>query len=373
LFVTTNECHTKANEHTMNRNLYLFFVLLLSSFYVGCQTKRHDETTATEAEKPSIATLSKNTFTLGDTLQIQLSEPITEAVVSLGTNPLRIIQQTDSTLTIRATSLKTGLHPLIVAGKLRNKTLTSDTISVELWSDFRPVALTYSVLKQFPHQADSFTQGLEFYQGNLYESTGLNGQSKLMQVDLATGAIEKSVPLASQYFGEGITIFRDKIYQLTWTSGVCFRYTMDFSLDKTFTYHTQGWGLTHTDSTLILSDGTNRLFFLTPDFRRTGELAVYDNFGPVMNLNELEYVNGYVFANVWQTNRIVQIDVTTGKVVGELSMEAILPKTIDTKANVLNGIAYRADENAFYVTGKNWPTLFKIQLKNQPKQTVALR
>lgn len=357
----------------MKRNLYFCIVLLLSTCFLGCQTKRNDETTSTEATQPSVATLSKNTFTLGDTLQIQLNQPLTEARVTLGANPVPIIQQTDSALTIRATSRKTGLQPLLVAGKLRNQSIIADTLSVELWSDFRPVSLSYSVLKQFPHEASSFTQGLEFYQGNLYESTGLNGQSKLMLVDLATGAIKKSVSLASQYFGEGITIFRDKIYQLTWTSGVCFRYNMDFSLDKTFTYHTQGWGLTHTDSTLILSDGTNRLFFLTPDFRRKGELSVYDNLGPVMNLNELEYVNGYVFANVWQTNRIVQIDLTTGKVVGELSMEAILPRTIDTKANVLNGIAYRADEHAFYVTGKNWPTLFKIQLKSQPKQVVALR
>ncbi|WP_461094870.1 glutaminyl-peptide cyclotransferase [Spirosoma gilvum] len=357
----------------MNRNLYSFFLLGLSVLYISCQPKRNTETAQTDEAKPAVATLSKSTYTLGDTIVIQLSKPLAEASVTLRATSTPIIQRSDSSLTIRAKSIKTGLHSLIISGKLADQSVISDTLNIELWSDFRPVALRYSVLKQYPHQSESFTQGLEFYRGNLYESTGLNGQSKLMLVDLATGAIKKSVSLDSQYFGEGITIFRDKIYQLTWTSGVCFRYNLDFTLDKTFTYHTQGWGLTHTDSTLILSDGTNRLFFLTPDFQRKGELAVYDNLGPVMNLNELEYVNGYVFANVWQTNRIVQIDVSTGKVVGELSMDAILPKNVDTKANVLNGIAYQADENALYVTGKNWPTLFKIQLKNLPNRIVALR
>ncbi|MVM37095.1 hypothetical protein GO730_04480 [Spirosoma sp. HMF3257] len=155
--------------------------------------------------------------------------------------------------------------------------------------------------------------------------------------------------------------------------GVCFRYTLDFVLDKTYSYPTQGWGLTHTDSMLIQSDGSNKLYFLTPDFQRKGELVVYDNMGPVMNLNELEYVNGYIYANIWQTNRIIQIDSKSGKVVGDLDMTGILPTNIDTKANVLNGIAFQPTENAFYITGKNWPTLTKIQLKNKDKKLVASR
>ncbi|MVM30050.1 glutamine cyclotransferase [Spirosoma sp. HMF4905] len=349
------------------------FIILLSVSVLTCKQNNEKTKTPVDDVKQPIASLSKTTYTLGDTIAIQLSQPLSEATVSLDDIGTPIIQKSANALSIHTGSEKLGLHQLVVRGKTANKTVSSDTLSVEFWSDVNPRSVSYTVLKTLPHQASSFTQGLEFHNGVLYESTGLNGQSKLMQIDLPTGSILKSVPLANQYFGEGITIFNDRIYQLTWTSGVCFRYTMDFALEKTFSYPTQGWGLTHTDSVLIQSDGSNKLYFLSPDFQRKGELFVYDNMGPVMNLNELEYVNGYVYANIWQTNRIVQIDIKSGKVVGNLNMEGILPTNIDTKVNVLNGIAFQPTENAFYVTGKNWPTLTKIQLKSKEKKLVASR
>ncbi|GAB3956494.1 hypothetical protein GCM10028805_46530 [Spirosoma harenae] len=359
----------------MGMHIKVYFIGLALVFGLLNQACKPGKKPPTEAEEPKvpIASLAKSTYTAGDTISVNLREPLSQVTVRLDTVLIPVYKQTNSLLTIHLKSRKTGLHRLIIQGQKADKTTESDTLGIELWSDFRPIPLRYSVLKSFPHQSSSFTQGLEFHNGILYESTGLNGESKLMQVDLATGSIVKSVSLAAQYFGEGMTILNNKIYQLTWTSGVCFQYNMNFTLEKTFAYPTQGWGLTHTDSTLIMSDGSNRLYFLTPDFKRKGELAIYDNMGPVMNLNELEYVNGYVYANVWQTNRIVQIDISSGKVVGELSMESILPGSIDTKTNVLNGIAYQPKENAFYVTGKNWPTLFKIQLVNKPKKLVARR
>jgi glutamine cyclotransferase len=198
-----------------------------------------------------------------------------------------------------------------------------------------------------------------------------------MKIDLLTGSMLQSISLPAPYFGEGITIVNNHIYQLTWTSGQCFQYSMDMTLKKTHAYHTQGWGLTHQDSTLIVSDGSNRLFFYTPSFQKTGELMVYDNQGPVMNLNELEYIDGYVLANVWQTNRIVQIDLKSGKVIGELMIDPSLQPGVDSKENVLNGIAHRASESALYITGKNWPTLYKIKVKGlfkpEGKPVIALR
>ncbi|QMW05223.1 glutaminyl-peptide cyclotransferase [Spirosoma foliorum] len=347
------------------------FIALLGLSVLTCKQKK-EQTTTTEDTKQPIASLTKSTYTLGDTITIQLSQPLSEATVSLDDVGSPLVQKSATSLSIHTGAEKIGLHQLVVRGKTANNTVNADTLSVEFWSDINPRSITYTVLKTLPHQSSSFTQGLEFYKGTLYESTGLNSQSKLMQIDLATGSTIKSVSLDSQYFGEGITILNDRIYQLTWTSGVCFQYTMDFKLAKTFAYPTQGWGLTHTDSVLIQSDGSNKLYFLSPDFQRKGELVVYDNMGPVMNLNELEYVNGYVYANVWQTNRIVQIDIKTGKVVGNLNMEGIRPTNID-KENVLNGIAFQPTENAFYVTGKNWPTLTKIQLKSKDKKLVASR
>ncbi|MFD2573619.1 glutaminyl-peptide cyclotransferase [Spirosoma soli] len=356
---------------------YLVSVCFLTLVSVSCQ-KSKDATSVSENQaRPQIAILSKTTYNLGDTIPLQLSEPLTQVRVQIDSVSALVLRQTADSLAVSTSSAKQiGLHQLIVQGVRTNNAPYSDTLGIELWSDVSPAQLDYSVVKTYPHQASSFTQGLEFYKGALYESTGLNGQSKLMQVDLPTGAIIKSVPLGEQYFGEGITIVNDKIYQLTWTSNTCFQYTMDFVLAKTFSYPTQGWGLTHRDSTLILSDGSNRLYYYTPDFRRIGEVVVYDDKGPIMNLNELEYIDGYVFANIWQTNRIVQIDLASGKVVGNLNMERILPTSIDTKTNVLNGIAYQPQEKALYVTGKNWPTLSKIKLKQplkKPETLVASR
>ncbi|MBU1820928.1 MAG: glutaminyl-peptide cyclotransferase, partial [Bacteroidetes bacterium] len=170
---------------------------------------------------------------------------------------------------------------------------------------------------------------------------------------------------------EGITMLGSRIYPVTWTTQECFRYTLDFELDRTFRYPTEGWGLTHQDTTLILSDGSNRLYFYTPDFKRTGEIAVYDNRGAVMKLNELEYVDGHVLANVWETSRIVQIDLRSGKVTGELSLSQLVPNYKDPKTNVLNGIAYNQRENALYVTGKNWPALFKLRVRGLLKKKGA--
>ena len=306
----------------------------------------------------------KPVYTLQDSVLIHLSQPLTQVTVRWDGNAISITQRGPDTVSVKATLPKTGLHQVIVSGVMTNKQPISDTLSVELWSDMVPADIHYAVLKTYPHEVNSFTQGLEFYQGNLYEGTGLNGQSKLMTVDLQTGRPLKSVALPEQYFGEGITIVNSKIYQLTWISGLCFQYSMNLSLEKTYTYVTQGWGLTHRDTTLILSDGSNKLYFYTPDFQKKAELSVYDNTGPITNLNELEYINGYVFANIWQTNRIAQIDLASGKVVGYLNMDDIVPPGIDSKENVLNGIAHQAGENALYITGKNWPTLFKIQLSS---------
>ncbi|RYF69569.1 MAG: glutamine cyclotransferase [Cytophagaceae bacterium] len=340
---------------------------LFSLLLFGCQEKKQAETTPTIEGIPAVVRLSKTGYQPGDSVTIQLGQALDHLSVFWdGAVVLTKLMAKDS-VRIAATGKMVGRHQLVVRGVLANNQQSIDTLSVDLWSDIKPQKLTYSVLQTYPHQTSSFTQGLEFDQGTLYEGTGLNGQSKLMKVDFKTGVIQQSVSLPEQHFGEGITVVGNHIYQLTWTSGQCFRYTKELVQDNSFTYHTQGWGLTHRDTTLIMSDGSNRLIFYTPALQRTGELAVYDDKGPVVNLNELEYINGYVLANVWQTNRIVQIDLATGKIVGELVMDAILPTGINTKENVLNGIAYRPEEGALYVTGKNWPSLFKLKVNGLQK------
>ena len=344
-------------------SLFLAF-LLLSLIIAACQNTGTNQETATAPSPSAVAALAKSAYSLGDSVVITLSKPLSQVTATWDGKPVAIAQVTAGQVSLSSAAKSVGLHQLVISGTTADKERTADTMTVDLWSDIKPQPLAYSVLQTYPHQTSSFTQGLEFYEGELYESTGQNGQSRLMKIKLQTGAILQSVLLPDQYFGEGITIVNDRIYQLTWTSGRCFRYSMNLTLEKVLTYHTQGWGLTHRNSTLIVSDGSNRLSFYTPDFQKTGELVVYDDKGPVRNLNELEYIDGIILANVWQTNRIVRIDAVSGKVTGDLLIDAPTLVPIDTKENVLNGIAYQPTENALYITGKNWPFLFRIQVKD---------
>jgi glutamine cyclotransferase len=231
-------------------------------------------------------------------------------------------------------------------------------------SDGIPV-YSYNITNTYPHDPDAFTEGLVFEEGFLYEGTGLEEQSTLRRVELETGAILQIYELPGQFFGEGITIYGDKIIQLTWQSHVGFVYDKDsFELLEQFDYPTEGWGITHNGTHLIMSDGTSTLHFLDPlTFEETGQISVFTNNGPVDRLNELEYVQGEIYANVWQTDRIARIDPETGQVVGWIDLEGLLTAEDRTEpVDVLNGIAYDGETDRLFVTGKLWPKLFEIDL-----------
>lgn len=228
-----------------------------------------------------------------------------------------------------------------------------------------PYHYTYRVVNSFPHDTEAFTQGLVFENGTLFEGTGLYGRSTLREVELETGVVLRSLSLASQYFGEGITIYQDRVIQLTWRSNTGFVYDKDsFQLLQTFRYPTEGWGITHDGVRLIVSDGTSTLYFWDPvTFEEIGRIEVHDQDGPVSRLNELEYVRGEVFANVWQTDRIARINPQTGRVTGWINLEGLLDSEEGVaSAGVLNGIAYDAENNRLFVTGKRWPKLLEISL-----------
>jgi glutamine cyclotransferase len=193
----------------------------------------------------------------------------------------------------------------------------------------------------------------------------LYGESSLRKVDLKTGRVLQEYRLPSEYFGEGITIFKDTIIQLTWLSNTGFVYDKtSFEVLREFTYVTEGWGVTHDGKRLIMSDGTSTLYFLDANtLAVTGHVQVYDNNVPVTNLNELEYIRGQVYANVWQTDRIAMIDLGSGRVTGWIDLSGILrPQTDGRRADVLNGIAYDITNDRLFVTGKLWPSLFEIKL-----------
>jgi glutamine cyclotransferase len=226
-----------------------------------------------------------------------------------------------------------------------------------------PLSYTYEVVNVFPHDQNAFTQGLVIEEGVLYEGTGLYGNSTLRRVDLETGNVLQMYALPDEFFGEGITVFGDRIIQLTWQHQKGFVYDKNsFDLLQEFSYPTEGWGITNDGSQLIMSDGTANLYFLDPvTFEKTGQVEVHDN-ETVTNLNELEYINGEVYANIWFTNKIAIINPHTGQVRGWIDLTGIYNQENGDPNSVLNGIAYDAEGDRLFVTGKMWSQLFEIEL-----------
>jgi glutaminyl-peptide cyclotransferase len=223
----------------------------------------------------------------------------------------------------------------------------------------------YEVVRTYPHDPKAFTQGLEFADGVLYEGTGMNGASGIRKVRLETGEVLQVQKLEERYFGEGITLFGDSIIQLTWKAETGFVYDRTtFERRRSFNYTGEGWGLTHDDTRLIMSNGSSSLRFLDPKtFKEVGRLHVTDRGRPVAQLNELEIVKGEIYANVWQTDRIARISPKTGEVVGWIDMRGLLTPSESTGVDVLNGIAYDAKGDRLFVTGKWWPKVFEVRVR----------
>lgn len=226
--------------------------------------------------------------------------------------------------------------------------------------------LSYDVVGAYPHDPAAFLQGLVWYDGGFYESTGLEGRSTLRRVDFPSGNVVKSFPLAPDLFGEGLTLVSNRLIQLTWTSHRGFVYDREtFRLLREFHYDTEGWGITWDGKYLIMSDGSPVLTYLDPEtFEPVRKLAVTMNGQPVANLNELEFIEGEIWANVWQSDVIVCIDPTTGQVASFLDLTGLLPASARTGTeDVLNGIAFDPQTKRIFVSGKCWPKLFEIRIR----------
>ena len=228
-----------------------------------------------------------------------------------------------------------------------------------------PPNYTYRVIQTYPHDPTAFTQGLVFHQGALYEGTGLVGESTLREVELESGTVLQRLSLPPEQWGEGIAIYGERILQLTLSSGTGYVYDLSsFRQLATFSYSGEGWGLTHDGRRLIMSDGTATLRFLDPEsLQELGRIAVTAGGQPVGGLNELEFVEGEFFANLWPTDRVARISPETGQVVGWIDFAGLLPaEDRGPRVDVLNGIAYDPERGRLFVTGKRWPTLFEIEL-----------
>ena len=311
---------------------------------------------------------------LNESITVKLIEKNAKSVdeIKFYVNGKEIVSQSN-TVSINTANLGLGKHAIVALAFFDGKTKKENGF-IEVFANSKPVIYTYKIINEYPHDAKAYTQGLEYYDGFLYETTGRKGQSTLRKVAIKTGEVLQQINLDKKYFGEGMTIVNKKIIWLTWKNRKGFVYDLEtFKQEKEFAYtkSKEGWGLTHSETELIKSDGSNKIWFLDPEtLKEKRAIQVYTNDRSVNYLNELELINGKIYANKYQKNTIAIIDAKTGIVegLGDLrGLEKEMAKTQKLVADdeVLNGIAYDAENNRLFVTGKHWSKLFEIELVKQ--------
>ncbi len=357
------------NKDRMKRNIFpivVIFCLLVSFFSCSNKSnKRPRKPVSTINIKPA-----KQQYAFGDEVTVKVKTRLRDGEIKTVKvyYENELLQESDKLeFEINGVRLSNvGNTSFRVDAEKTDGLKNTRTKTLNVLSDIAPKQLTYQVIEKYPHLKTSYTQGLEYYNGYLYEGTGENEHSKLLKVDIKTGKPLLSFDMEDKYFGEGITILNDKIYQLTYRAKKGFVYDLEtFAVIDSFTYKSeQGWGLTNDGTNLIMSDGTNVLTWLNPnDFSIVKKVQVANNRGNMNVLNELEYINGIIYANIYTTNYIVKIDATNGKVLEEINMEGLIDMyhRESDRIDVLNGIAYDAENDRMFVTGKLWPMLFEVK------------
>jgi glutamine cyclotransferase len=361
-------------------------LLFLSLAFIILSCSRQKDTGA----KNTPVQTKKSAFQQLDESRAMVRPDVNERVIVLGQSVLFTITPKSGDFPIDSLVLKVNAHVAKSLGEFKKEItwdssddgLGNNQVSIhifypdkgyevkrfqyEVWSDVKPRKIQYTVKKIYKHDPKAYTQGLVYENGYLYEGTGQWGASGLRKYDLSKEEVIQSLSLPRTIFGEGICIFEDKIIQLTWRSSKGFVYKKEnFQQIKEFSYFTEGWGITYNGKNLIMSDGSHQLYFLDPEyFTEVGRVEVYDHEGPVDSLNELEYIQEKVFANVYGQEYIVVIDPGTGKVTGKLDLDEIVDeKYRGDFDHVLNGIAYHTNNNTLLVTGKLWPKLYEIDLQ----------
>lgn len=336
-----------------------FILLSLSLFFINCGDKN-----SSKQSSLSIKTSAKSLM-LGDTLKLFINNPkkldISDISYELNGNQI----ENNSVLK------NVSLGDKVITAKVKiGEEVETITKSITVYNNIIPEYYTYEVVNTYPHDITSYTQGLEFHNGELYESTGQRKESKLRKVNFETGEVLKNINLDDAYFGEGLTILNDKIYQLTWQNERGFVYDVNtFEKLSTFKYGTskEGWGICNDGKTLYKSDGTEKIYRLNPEnLTEQGHIEVYTEKGKIPSLNELEWIDGKIFANIYQRNGVVIINPDTGGVEGVIDFKP-LRKLVKqhSKLDVLNGIAYHPERKTIFVTGKNWDKLFEVTIKKQ--------
>ncbi|WP_299103487.1 glutaminyl-peptide cyclotransferase [uncultured Winogradskyella sp.] len=336
-----------------------FILFTLTILVLGC-----GENNSSNKSSLSIKTNEKSLMS-GDTLKLSIDNPekleISKVSYQLDGQPI----ENNTVLNGVTLGSKTITANVTIGDK--SETITKPVV---VYNNVIPTIYTYEIVNTFPHDITSYTQGLEFFNGDLYESTGQKTESKLRKVNFETGEVLKNINLEDQYFGEGLTVLDDKIYQLTWQSQRGFVYDVNsFEKLSTFNYGTskEGWGICNDGKTLYKSDGTEKIYLLDPEnLTEKGHIEVYTEKGKIPRINELEWIDGKIFANIYQRNGVAIINPKTGGVDGVINfkpLKALVKQHADL--DVLNGIAYHPERKTIFVTGKNWDKLFEVKITAQ--------
>ncbi len=363
---------------TINKKLIYVGIISLLFFAFSCKHKEKETSKIIIKEDTnkivaknivlSVLTLDSTKFVVGKPVEIKMniadSSAIDSVILFINDETIKSFKGSQFSYMWETADTKVGNNKIRVTIYWEKNNQRKEDKAF-FFSDVEPQNLTYKVINTYNHDKGAYTQGLFINKGILYEATGLKGESSIRKTDLETGDVLKSHSISSDIFGEGITLFNDKIIQLSWQSHKGFVYDKEtFEQITEFDYPTEGWGLTNNESELIMSDGTNIIYFLeTQSYSVIRQIEVCDNKRKVSELNELEYINGEIYANIYMTNKIARIDPKTGKVIAYIDLSGILEqKYRDRETDVLNGIAYDSENNRLFVTGKKWAKLFEIKV-----------
>lgn len=354
---------------------YFIIVILSSVVFVDCaqSSKRSRKPVTLIQIGPK-----HNNYHVGDQLSINLQTKIKDGYLKsvelfLDGKSLFVSSKTDCDFEIETSKFEVGIHILKTIATKEDGVSGDNFIEFLILSDITPETLGYKVNNIYPHNIQYFTEGFEIRQGFLYEGTGQEGTSAIYKTDLSNWKLVNEYKLDKQYFGEGITIINDKLYQLTYKTQIGFvRNLKTFELIKTWNYkNAQGWGLTNDGKSIIMSDGTDYIYFIDPETLNVSRrIQVCNQKGTVSNLNELEYINGEIWSNIWTTDTIVKIDPKNGKILAEIDFTGLLDSALTnrkTNVDVFNGIAYDNQTHKIYVTGKLWPKIFEIEIIKKSK------
>ena len=342
----------------------LLSIILLGSLFVGCNGSK----SATEKYFSFDESKFKSEYSNDDSLLLRLLNGENKKIDSIVyfVNDKNIGSKKNlENLTFSLKDQKLGYQNLkaLVYFEGENQEITS---RIELVSNVTPKLLNYKIVNTFPHDTSSFTEGLEFFRDTLYEGTGLRGFSKLLKTDYKTGKIYKSLKLEDSYFGEGITFINNKLYQLTWEEKTGFIYNVDtWKVEKKFAYdkEIEGWGMTNDGKVIYESDGTEKIWKMNPANQKMIDYVnVYSGSSKIKSVNELEYINGKIYCNIWQKDAIAVVNPENGKVEGIINLAGLRKFIKHAEAEVLNGIAYNPKTKTIFVTGKKWEKLFEITI-----------